>query len=91
MLYNKAMFTMNYQYRVYPSKSQEARMMSWIEMCRGVYKYALRERKDWIKSRKCDINYWSIESEYIIPADVPYPGYYQQQNALTLAKAKQYE
>ncbi|WP_255348878.1 transposase [Lyngbya sp. PCC 8106] len=77
---------MNYQYRVYPSKNQEVRMISWLEMCRGVYNYALRERKDWIKSRKCDINCCSLESEYIIPADATYPGYYQQQNALTAIK-----
>jgi len=80
------MITMNYQYRVYPSFEQEARMVEWLEMCRGVYNYALRERKDWIKSRKCDINSCSLRSEYIIPADTPYPGYYEQQNALTAVK-----
>lgn len=80
------MFTMNYQYRVYPNLEQETRMVSWLEICRGVYNYALRERKDWIKSRKCDINSCSLESEYIIAADAPYPGYYEQQNALTAVK-----
>jgi putative transposase len=80
------MFTMNYQYRVYPNLEQETRMVSWLEMCRGVYNYALGERKDWIKSRKCDINACSLESEYIIAADAPYPGYYEQQNALTAVK-----
>ncbi len=82
------MIAMNYQYRVYPSFEQEARMVEWLEMCRGVYNYALRERKDWIKSRKCDINSCSLRSEYIIPADTPYPGYYEQQNALTAVKVK---
>ena len=82
------MFTTNYQYRIYPSLEQEARMVSWLEMCRSVYNYALRERKDWINSRKCDINSCSLESEYIIPADAPYPDYYKQQNALTVAKKK---
>jgi putative transposase len=82
------MITMNYQYRVYPSFEQEARMVEWLEMCRGVYNYALRERKDWIKSRKCDINSCSLRSEYIIPADTSYPGYYEQQNALTAVKVK---
>jgi putative transposase len=81
------MFTMNYQYRVYPNLEQELRMVSWLEMCRGVYNYALGERKDWIKSRKCDINSCSLISEYIIGADVPYPNYYKQQNALTTVKA----
>jgi putative transposase len=80
------MLTMNYQYRVYPNLEQELRMVSWLEMCRGVYNYALGERKDWIKSRKCDINSCSLISEYIIGADVPYPNYYKQQNALTAVK-----
>jgi putative transposase len=81
------MFTINYQYRVYPNFEQELRMVSWLEMCRGVYNYALGERKDWIKSRKSDVNSCSIISEYIIAADAPYPGYYNQQNALTANKA----
>jgi putative transposase len=80
------MLTMNYQFRVYPNLEQELRMVSWLEMCRGVYNYALGERKDWIKSRKCDINSCSLISEYIIGADVPYPNYYKQQNALTAVK-----
>jgi putative transposase len=80
------MFTMNYQYRVYPNLEQELRMVSWLEICRGVYNYALGERKDWIKSRKCDVNSCSLISEYIIGADAPYPDYYKQQNALTAVK-----
>jgi putative transposase len=80
------MFTINYQYRVYPSFEQELRMVAWLEMCRGVYNYALGERKDWIKSRKCDINSCSLVAEYIIGAEVPYPDYYKQQNALTAVK-----
>jgi putative transposase len=82
------MFTMNYQYRVYPSLEQETRMVSWLEICRGVYNHALGERKDWIKSRKCDINACSLVSEYIIGAEVRYPDYYKQQNALTAIKSK---
>jgi putative transposase len=82
------MFTMNYQYRVYPSLEQELRMVSWLEICRGVYNYALGERKDWIKSRKCDMNSCSVVAEYIIVADAPYPDYYKQQNALSAIKSK---
>ena len=80
------MFTMNYQYRIYPSIEQETRMDSWLEMLRGVFNYALRERKDWIQSRKCAINACSLSGEYIVAADTPYPDYYKQQNALTAAK-----
>ncbi len=80
------MFTMNYQYRIYPSTDQEIRMESWLEMLRSVFNYALRERKDWINARKCAINACSLSSEYIMAADAPYPDYYKQQNALTAAK-----
>lgn len=80
------MFTMNYQYRIYPSIEQETRMGEWLEMLRSVFNYALRERKDWIKSRKCAINACSLSGEYIMAADAPYPDYYKQQNALTAAK-----
>jgi putative transposase len=57
-----------------------------MEACRKVYNYALRERKDWIASRKCAVNACSIHCEYIIPVDTPYPDYYKQQNALTPVK-----
>jgi putative transposase len=77
---------MNYQYRIYPSAEQETRMGEWLEMLRSVFNYALRERKDWINSRKCAISACSLSGEYIIPADAPYPDYYKQQNALTAAK-----
>ncbi|MFK8184473.1 MAG: RNA-guided endonuclease InsQ/TnpB family protein [Phormidesmis sp.] len=77
---------MNYCYRIYPSLEQEARMIAWLEACRGVYNHALRERKDWIKSRKCAIDRCDLRSQYIIPADAPYPDYYKQQNSLTAAK-----
>ena len=63
-------------------------MLNWLEQCRRVYNYALAERKDWINSRKCPVNACSIRQEYIIPAEVSYPNYYKQQNALTKAKEK---
>ncbi|MBW4622258.1 MAG: transposase [Cyanosarcina radialis HA8281-LM2] len=80
------MLNLTYSYRIYPSLDQEARMLDWLEQCRRVYNYALAERKDWIDSRKCPVNACSIRQEYIILADVPYPDYYKQQNALTKAK-----
>lgn len=61
-------------------------MVSWLESCRGAFNYALGERKDWIKSRKCSIDSCSLDRQYIIPADAPYPNYYIQQKALTTAK-----
>ena len=46
----------------------------------------MRERKEWINSRKCKVNACSLHSEYIIPADQPFPDYYKQKKALTQAK-----
>ena len=77
---------MTYRYRIYPSLEQEARMVSWLETCRRVYNHALRERKDWLGSRKCRMDRCSLRAEYVISADTPYPGYYPQQNALTFAE-----
>lgn len=58
-------------------------MFDWLEHLRRVYNYGLRERKDWIRSRKCDINSCSLKQEYIIPADASRPTYIYQQNQLT--------
>jgi len=80
------MLTMNYTYRIYPDAAQQAELRSWLEICRGVYNYALRELKDWIASRKCPIDRCSLEKEYIIPADEPFPSYHRQQNNLPKAK-----
>lgn len=77
---------MTYAYRIHPDIDQEAKMLDWLEQCRRVYNYALRQRKDWINSRKCRIDACSLRQEYIMLADEPYPDYYKQQNALTEAK-----
>ncbi len=82
------MLSLTYSYRIYPDLTQEARMLAWMELCRGVYNYALAERKDWINSRKCAVNACSINREYIIQAFTPYPDYYKQQDALTVTKQK---
>ncbi len=61
-------------------------MLEWMEQCRRVYNYALAERKDWMNSRRCQLNACSLRSEYIIPADTPYPNYYAQKRNLTAAR-----
>jgi putative transposase len=80
------MLTLNYTYRIYPDAIQEAELLKWLETCRGVYNYALRELKDWIASRKCAIDRCPLDKEYIIPADAPFPSYHRQQNNLPKAK-----
>ena len=77
---------LNYSYRIYPDSKQIDLLNEWLETCRLSYNYALRELKDWIASRKCPIDRCSIESEYIMAADYPFPSYHQQQNNLPKAK-----
>ncbi|MGB5636968.1 MAG: transposase [Waterburya sp.] len=79
---------LNYTYRLYPDAQQVELLNEWLETCRLSYNYALRELKDWIASRKCPIDRCSLESEYIMAADYPFPGYHQQQNNLPKAKKK---
>ncbi|MEO1429791.1 MAG: transposase [Cyanobacteria bacterium J06632_19] len=80
------MLSLNYTYRIYPNSSQVALLNEWLETCRLSYNYALRELKDFLASRKCLVDRCSLESEYIMPADYPFPGYHQQQNNLPKAK-----
>ncbi len=82
------MLTLNYIYRIYPDNKQEAMLCEWLEICRQSYNYALRELKDWISSRKCPIDRCSLESEYIMSANYPFPSYHHQQNQLPKAKKK---
>ncbi len=77
---------MNYCYQIYPDAVQEQTMLHWLEISRKAYNYALREIKDWVNSRKCSLDYCSLEREYIIPVNKPFPTYYIQQNALPKAK-----
>lgn len=84
----KQMLILNYNYRIYPDANQEELLNDWLETCRSAYNYALRELKDWLASRKCPIDRCSLEYEYIMPADYPFPGYQQQQDSLPPAKKK---
>jgi putative transposase len=79
---------LNCTYRIYPDAKGQESLSEWLEICRSYYNYALRELKDWIAPRKCQIDRCSLESEYIIRADYPFPGYHQQQNNLPKAKKK---
>jgi putative transposase len=80
------MLTLTYQYKLVPTKQQIEEIENILDVCGSVWNYALRERKDWIASRKCSVNACSLRSEYIISADTPYPGFNEQCKALTQAK-----
>lgn len=83
------MITLTYEYKLVPTPEQKQIFDDWLKICSSVWNFALRERKDWANSRKCDINACSIHSEYIIPVDAKRPTYASQCKALTAAK-KQY-
>jgi putative transposase len=80
------MLTLTHRYRIYPDTTQEQQLIEWMELCRGAYNYALREIKDWCDSRKCLVDRCSLEKEYILPAEVKFPGEIQQLNNLPRAK-----
>ncbi|MFP5271018.1 RNA-guided endonuclease InsQ/TnpB family protein [Coleofasciculus sp.] len=82
------MLNLTYEFKAIPTSEQVQIIEHTLIVCRQVWNYALRQRKDWINSRKCQINACSLESEYIIPADAPYPNYAQQCRALTKAKTE---
>jgi putative transposase len=69
------MLTLTFQYKLKVNQRQASAIDQWLDVCRSVYNYALRERKDWVKARKCPIDRCSIKSEYIIPAESKRPTY----------------
>jgi len=82
------MLTLTYEYKLATTPDQMQSFDDWLKICSSVWNYALRERKDWANSRKCDISACSIKQEYIIPVDVKRPTYASQCKALTAAKKK---
>lgn len=82
------MLSLNYQFKLKVNKKQASAIDEWLGICKSVYNFALRERKDWVNSRKCPIDRCSLESEYIIPPDAPRPTYARQCKSLGVAKKK---
>lgn len=80
------MLTLTYEYKLKPTAEQTQEIERILNICRQVWNYALRERKDWLNSRKCRVDACSIGSEYIIPVDKPYPNYAKQCKTLTESK-----
>ncbi len=83
------MISFTYEYKLKPTKKQIKDIEMYLEVCRAVYNWNHRERKDWIQSRKSPIDRCSIIQEYIIPGDKPFPNYNIQAQNLTQSK-KQY-
>jgi putative transposase len=77
---------MTWEFKLKPAPKQVTQIEQILAVCRSVWNFALRERKDWLNSRKSPVNACSIEREYIQRADEPYPSYHTQAKRLTLAK-----
>ena len=82
------MITLTYEYKLEPTTEQIESIENTLNVCRSVWNYALGYRKDWCKSRKSAINACSIEREYIMSVDEPFPNYHAQAKQLTEAKKK---
>ena len=80
------MITLTYEYKLEPTSEQIDSIENTLDVCRSVWNFALGYRKDWCKSRKSPINTCSIEREYIMPVDEPFPNYHIQAKQLTEAK-----
>lgn len=77
---------MTYEYKLIPTPEQVALIENNLDVCRKVWNYALRERKDWLLSRKSPVNACSLVNEYIISPDEPFANYHIQAKRLTEAK-----
>ena len=80
------MLTLTYEYKLEPTPKQIENIENTLDVCRSVWNFALSYRKDWCKSRKSMINACSIEREYIISVDEPFPNYHVAAKQLTEAK-----
>ncbi|MBW4626930.1 MAG: transposase [Brasilonema octagenarum HA4186-MV1] len=80
------MFNLTYEFKLKPTQNQIALFEEWLETHRRVYNHALAERKNWYKSRFCQVNACSLRNCYIIPADAPRPTFASQCKSLTAAR-----
>ena len=80
------MFTMAWEFKLEPTAEQVSEIERTLNVCRKVWNFALRERKDWLNSRKSPIHACSLNREYIMSPDEPFPNYHVQAKRLTEAK-----
>ena len=80
------MITLTYEFKLEPTKEQIESIENTLDVCRSVWNFALRHRKDWCASRKSPVNACSIDKEYIMSVDEPFPNYHRQAKLLTEAK-----
>lgn len=84
--YHVDMLNMTWEFKLEPTPEQVSEIEHTLMVCRKVWNFALRERKDWLNSRKSPINACSVFQEYIMAPDAPFPSYHVQAKRLTVAK-----
>jgi putative transposase len=80
------MLNMAWKFKLEPTAEQVSEIERTLAVCRKVWNFALRERKDWLNSRKSPIHACSLNREYIMSPDEPFPNYHVQAKRLTEAK-----
>ena len=80
------MVTLTYEYKLKSTSQQIDSIENTLNVCPSVWNFALEYRKDWCQSRKSPLNACSIESEYIMSVEEPFPNYHLQAKQLTEAK-----
>ncbi len=71
----------SYQYRLKPTKEQEAVMLRWLDMLRHQYNWLLVERFNWYEQNRSSIDRCSIFAEHL-PELKDSPNYYNQKQSL---------
>jgi putative transposase len=79
---NTRVLNQTWEFKLKPTREQVTIIEQTLDVCRSVWNFALRERKDWLNSRKSPVNACSIIHEYVIPPDEPYPNYHTQAKRL---------
>ena len=80
------MLTLTYEFKLEPNQKQIDYIENTLDVCRSVWNFALRHRKDWCASRKSPVLACSIDKEYIMSTDEAFPDYHRQAKLLTEAK-----
>ena len=77
------MLVLSYRYKLSPTPRQAQTIEAWLEACRWLWNWALRERKDYARARTCRVDACSLRGESIIPPEARRPTYASQCRQLT--------
>ena len=80
------MLHQTYEFKLLPTPAQVETFEQWLSVCKGVWNFALAERRDFARAKKSPVNACSIRQEYIIPPGAPKPTFARQCAALAAAK-----